>query len=334
MSELRIGCFGTNGHQPFALLEELPRAKLVGCADVPESTLDELRRKHPDAFADAKHYPGLGELLAESGADLVSICSARRDGQHADVARALDAGCHVYAEKPLATTLAGLELVREAAARSGREVRAMTGLCHNPTLREIRRLVTEGELGRVVQVFVQKSYPFHDRRPRDEGVDGGLLMQAGIHGVSMVRFVTGLAFGEVRAAETRVGNPVGGELRMASEIGIRLSGGALATVIANYCNPQGTGFWGNDHVRVFGARGMAEAVDGLRRASVTLGDAPPKPLPVAESDHGGYRALLEDYVAHLLDGSGTLLSQEDCFADSGLVVRAKESCAAGGWVKL
>ncbi len=334
MSELRVACFGTNGHQPFSLFDGLCRAKLVGCADVPEATLDELRRKHPEAFAEAKGYPGLDELLAESGADLVCICSARRSGQHADIVRALDAGCHVYAEKPLATTAAGLELVHEAAARSCREVRAMTGLCYNPTLREVRHLVADGELGEIVQVFVQKSYPCHDGRPPDEGVDGGLLMQAGIHGVSMVRFVTGLAFGEVRAAETATGNPLGGELRMAAEIGIRLSGGALATVIANYCNPRGMGFWGNDHVRVFGTRGMAEAVDGMRRSSVTLGRDPPKALPVADSDHGGYRALLEDYVAHLLDGSGMLLSQEDCFADSALVVRAKESCALGGWVKL
>jgi predicted dehydrogenase len=334
VDEIRVACFGTNGHQVLSLLGRLPRARLVGCADVPEATLDELRAESPGACAGARHYPGLDELLAEAGADMVSICSARRDRQHEDVVRALEAGCHVYAEKPLATTMEGLGLIRDAAERSSREVRAMTGFCYNPTLREVRRLVAEGELGDVVQIFAQKSYPCHDRRPQDEGVDGGLLMQAGIHAVSAVRFVTGLAFEEVRAAQTRTGNPGGGGLRMAAGITIRLSGGALATVLANYCNPKGIGFWGNDQIRVFGTRGMAEAVDGMRRASVALGDAPPEPLPVADSDGGGYKGLFEDYVDHLLDGSDMLLSQEDCYDDTALVVRAKESTAGDGWVKV
>lgn len=330
MPGMKIACFGTNGHQIFGLVPRLSRARLVGVAGCPAERLAELKVKHPEAFADAAHFEGLGELLARSGAELVSICSARRDSQHEDVVRALEAGLHVYAEKPLATTASGLEVIRAAAGRSGREVRSMTGMVYSPVFREMRRLVETGELGRVVQVFAQKSYPYRDRRPQDVGTDGGLIQQAGVHAVSFVRYVTGLEFEELFARDTRLGNPKEGDLRMASQISARLTGGALCTILSNYLNPRGIGFWGNDQLRVFGTNGMAEAVDGLTRASVTVGDEKPRPIPIPEGDAVGDAGLLGDYVAHLLDGTEMLLSQEDSLMNTRVVVRAQESADGAG----
>ena len=327
MDGLKLALFGTNGHQPTGLVGEAGRVRVVGAADVPEATLAQWREQAPDAYAEATLYGSLAELLERSGADLVSLCSARRDEQHAHIAAALDAGLHVYAEKPLATTVAGLAVVRAAAERTGRQVRSMTPMMYSPAFIEIQALVDGGTLGDLVQVFAQKSYPCHARRPQDPGVDGGLLMQAGIHAVSVVRHVTGLEFEEVFAMDTGRGNPAAGGLRMGGQIVARLAGGVLCTIVCNYCNPPGIGFWGNDQLRVHGTGGMAEVVDAGRRSLVALGEAAPRAL--ADPRVGGYAECFLDYVAHLLDGSPMRLSQDDSFANTHVVLRAQESADVG-----
>jgi predicted dehydrogenase len=68
--------------------------------------------------------------LAQSDVDLVSFCSARRDGQTAEAMAALCAGKHVLAEKPMATTQEDLDALRERAARSGRRLWMMLPMPH------------------------------------------------------------------------------------------------------------------------------------------------------------------------------------------------------------
>ena len=328
MDELRIAIHGTNGHVISGLVGSLGRTRLTGVADVPEETFAAWKEKMPEAYAHARRYESLPELLDGARPDLVSICSKRRDRQHEDIVLALDAGVHVYAEKPLATTREGLDAIRAAAERSRGEVRAMTGMRYDNAFRAMRAMVDAGKLGEVVQVFAQKSYPYHDRRPQDPGVDGGLLMQAGIHAVSVVRYVTGLEFEELFAMDTRRGNPKDGGLRIGGQIVARMTGGALCTLVCNYCNPPGIGFWGNDQFRVFGTAGMVEMTDGGTRSLVALGNGEPEPLAGPETP-GGYPELLQDYVGHLLDGSPMLLSQDDCFTDTEVVIRAQQSEDSG-----
>lgn len=316
MAELKMAFYGTNGHQPTGLALKMPRVSVVAAAGMPQ------------APGEATHYESLAALLADAGADLVSICSPRRDRQHEDIVAALEAGAHVFAEKPLATTMAGLDAIRAAAARTGGQVRSMTGMMYSPAFLEIKSLIDAGKLGHVVQVYAQKSYPYHDRRPQDPGVDGGLLEQTGVHAVSYIRHVTGMEFEEVFATDTRCGNPQEGELRIAGHIVARLTGGALCAILCNYANPKGIGFWGNDQLRVHGTGGMAEVMDAGGRSLVALNEQEPAPL-ADPTVTGGYEHLLPAYVDHLLDGSPMLLSQEDSFINTEVVIRAQESANSG-----
>lgn len=328
VSEIKIAFYGTNGHQISYLVKDLRRARLVGVAGVEEEAFEKWKSEMPDAYAHAGLFGSLDDLLEKSGAELVSICSPRRDAQHLDIVEALEAGLHVYAEKPLATTLEGLASIEEAARRTGREVRSMTGTIYEAPFRAMRQLVAEGKLGTLVQVFAQKSYPYHDGRPQDRGIDGGLIQQAGIHAVGFVRFVTGLEFDEVFAMDTTRGNPHPGELQIAAQVVARLSGDVLCTLVCNYCNPPGIGFWGNDQVRVHGTGGMAELTDGGTRSMLAVGKEKPAPLPT-DIVEGGYPDLLEDFINHLLDGTEMLLSQDGSFTNTRVVNVMQESADRG-----
>jgi len=232
----------------------------------------------------------LPALLARDDVDLVSLCSPRRCDQAADALACLRAGKHVYAEKPAAWTEAALDEILAAARSAGRRFHEMAGSAFEHPWFAMRETVRAGTIGDVVQVAAQKSYPWHDRRPQDERVDGGLIGQCAIHAIRLIEHVAGVRVAETDAMETTHGDPTGGGgLRMAAVLMLRLENGGLASVTANYLNPPGFGRWGNEMVRIFGTGGMVEGTDGGARTRLVVGreDRGPLALSVQPPDWFG-----------------------------------------------
>ena len=86
----------------------------------------------PDALAGAKRYGNYEQALAESKPDVVSINTL--PDTHADYAiKAMNAGAHVFVEKPLAETVASAERVVETARRTRRKLVIGYILRHHPS---------------------------------------------------------------------------------------------------------------------------------------------------------------------------------------------------------
>ncbi len=329
MNEVRIGCYGMSGHQILGKIPDLKRARMTAIGGIDRENFEERKKQSPEAFVDAKYYPDLESMLS-SDIDLISLCSDRRADQAEHAVKALRAGKHVLAEKPMACTWKDLEDLRKAAEETGKKLRTMTNHVYDPEFNGMKDVIDAGTLGTLVQVYAMKSYPYHDRRPQDRGVDGGLIMQAGIHAVSFVRYVTGLEFKEVFAQDTGTGNPQKGNLQMAGSISCRMSNGASCVILTNYCNPRGIGFWGNHQLRVFGTKGMIELVDGLNRRMLAVGEQ--KPVEFQDKHPG--KEYPQDLIDCILDASPTLVTQEDSFRNTEVVVRAQESADKGVAIRL
>jgi predicted dehydrogenase len=165
---------------------------------------------------------------------------------------ALEAGKHVYSEKPLALTSAEARLIGEQAQRSGRVVVAAPCVRLFPQVRRARELVDSGELG---SVFTARGHgqggvpPWEgylsDPSPYFARAGGPLVDMA----VYPLHALTGL-LGPVRevsafSAKTResfdiVEGPLAGrsipvETADAWHLVVRLADGALASVEANNC---------------------------------------------------------------------------------------------------
>jgi predicted dehydrogenase len=318
-----IGLYGLNGHQIQGLLGGHARARLVATAGLDPARLPEPLR----GDRTVRHCATLAELLRTPHLDLVSLCSPRRRDQAADAIACLAAGKHVYAEKPCAMSEADLDAVLAAATASGCRFHEMADTAFGQPYLAMRELVAGGALGEVVQVFAQKSYPYHDGRPQDEDVDGGLIGQNAIHAVRMVEQVGGQRIAAVRALETTHGNPVaGGGLRLAASLHGRLANGGLFTVIANYLNQKGMGSWGNEHLRVFGTHGFVEAVDGGARTRAVIGERDLGPLDTSRPGLSWFECFLDE-----LEGRGSFpLSLADELHPTRVVIRAKAAAAAAG----
>ena len=327
MPALKIGCYGLNGHQILGLAPELKHAAITAISGVTPAEFEEIRKGHAYFVDTLEWFPDLEALLADAQVDVVSITSPRRDEQADHAVQALEAGKHVYAEKPIALALEDLDRIREAVARSGKKLCAMTGASYAPHFTAMKEVVDRGEIGEVVQVYAQKSYPYHDRRPQDRGVDGGLILQAGIHAVTATRWVTGLEFAMVSAFDTMLGNPGDGRLQMAAGIAFTLSNGGVGVANFNYLNPRALPYWGDDRLRVYGTNGMVEGIEGGTRLRVTTHDRATRSPKAPEEKHAAH---LQAFIDLVVDGTPMRMPAEDCFLETEVVIAAQRSADQGG----
>ncbi|MEX0775210.1 MAG: Gfo/Idh/MocA family oxidoreductase [Phycisphaeraceae bacterium] len=317
---LSVGVYGSNGHQIHRHLRNHPQARLVAAAAIDDQVLGDA------APAQLKRYDTLAALLDDEDVQLVSLCSPRRADQAEDAIRCLQAGRHVYAEKPAALSERDLDRVLAAAANAGRQFHEMAGTTFAQPYAVMKKVVAAGAIGTVVQVLAQKSYPWRDARPQDEAIDGGLLCQAGVHAVRMVEQVGGHRAEVVAAHETTTGNPVasgGGGCRIAAAIILSLANGGIATVTANYLNPKGTGVWGYEMLRLFGTQGMVESTHGGRQTRLVVGDRDLGSLDVSEPPRDYF-----DFVVDSITGvAGMPISLDDELHPTRVVLRAKAACS-------
>ena len=136
-------------------------------------------------------------VLDRPDVHVVCVCLPTR--LHLEVAaQAAAAGKHLVVEKPLELSLERADLLLEAAARYGVKVAAIFNRRFAPALQATRRAIDEGRLGRLlVADMYYKSYrsqEYYDDsgwRGTWEHEGGAALINQGIHGVDLLRWLAG-----------------------------------------------------------------------------------------------------------------------------------------------
>jgi predicted dehydrogenase len=147
---LRIAIVGC-GKIADAHAEEI--AKLAGRAQVVAACDRELLLAEQLAtrYRIPRHYDDLGALLDRERPDVVHVTAPPR--AHLPLARqALDAGCHVYVEKPFTLSAADSRALIALAERTGRKVTVGYASFFDPPALKMRELIGEGVLGEAVHV--------------------------------------------------------------------------------------------------------------------------------------------------------------------------------------
>ena len=129
--------------------------------------------------------------------DAVCICTP--SGLHARQAeQALLAGKHVVAEKPLAITPQSLARVLAAQKQSGMRLCVVAQLRFSPDVLQARQFIGDGALGKILMADLSMKYwrsPAYYQNSGWRGTwamdGGGALMNQGIHGLDLLRFLCG-----------------------------------------------------------------------------------------------------------------------------------------------
>jgi predicted dehydrogenase len=195
----------------------------------------------------------------------------------------------------------------------------MGGTTLEPAFVKIKEMLDAKRLGQVICQQALKSYPMFEGRPKEERIDGGLLMQAGIHCVRAMQELSGLTAVEVTATEFNPGTH--GDLRLAAAATCTFDNGSVGTLTVNYGNPSGIGFWGNDQLRVWGTDGFVEAVDGLTRLRYSPSEGPFEDLDMPEPGP----TYFDRFVSSILDGTAMPYTLERELQSTRVAIAMKQA---------
>jgi predicted dehydrogenase len=249
---LGVGIIGVGdiGRRHALLLEENPRFKVVACADAAPDRLREMAALGADTTSDWR------AVLERKDVAAVWITTPPHVHREMTVA-ALDAGKHVFLEKPMTANMPDAEAIVARARASDRVVLVGFQERHNLAFVEMRRAVQDGALGdillfrgtgRIPRKRLEKGWLFST----DQG--GGAVMESSIHNWDLARWVTGQEFVRVYA-EAIIREKMGGTYDDTFVAVGRLSGGGVVNVEVTFSLPDGAGF--DSRIEVVGTRGLA-----------------------------------------------------------------------------
>ncbi|MFG2533165.1 Gfo/Idh/MocA family protein [Streptomyces sp. NPDC048516] len=211
---LQVGVMGCGD---IAWRNILPAMERAGVEIVAAASRDpEKARRFGQRFG-CEPLQGYEALLEQPGIDAVYI--ALPTGLHFTWAkRALEAGRHVLAEKPLATSLAQTEVLVATARAHGRWLADNFGFVHHSQHTAVRKMIAEGLIGEprsFSAAFGIPPLPAEDIRYRPE-LGGGALLDLGVYTARSARLMLGSEF-----------SVLGSVLRMDRHRDIDLDGSAL-----------------------------------------------------------------------------------------------------------
>lgn len=135
------------------------------------------------------------EILRRPEIDAVFICVP--DFLHEEYAVAsLQAGKHVYLEKPMAITIEGCDRILTEARRSGKTLYVGHNMRFFPVLQKMKELIDNGAIGRVQAVWCRHFISYGgDAYFRDwhseRRFTHGLLLQKGAHDIDVIHWLGG-----------------------------------------------------------------------------------------------------------------------------------------------
>ena len=164
-SEIRAGFIGCGSHSfrnVYPTFQFAP-VDLVATCDLRLEKAEAFRQ----AFGARKAYDDHRAMLGEEDLDAVFIVTGYDDRgrpTYPDLAvSCLEAGCHVWIEKPPAACCADVERMQEASRRTGRHVLVGMKKMFFPANRKAKELMGEADFGRVSLVMLQypQAIPLH-----------------------------------------------------------------------------------------------------------------------------------------------------------------------------
>jgi predicted dehydrogenase len=169
-------------------------AELVTWTDTNPGRQEWSLRQRPGLGSPVRFEPdALGEAIREHSVDRVIITSP--DATHADyIVETLDAGADAIVEKPLTTTESGVRRIAEAVERTGRSVTITFNYRYSPRNSELKRFISEGEIGEVTSVHFEwmldtaHGADYFRRWHREKSNSGGLLIHKSSHHFDLVNW--------------------------------------------------------------------------------------------------------------------------------------------------
>jgi len=184
---MRVGVIGVGvmGRNHARVLSELPDVDLVGVCDTDRKRADEVASLYGTI---PFYYPS--ELLDQ---DLDAVHVVVPTFIHHEIAiEAIERGCHILIEKPIADTVENAQAIFRAAAK--RRITLMVGHIErfNPAIRKLRDMAMDGRHGDLRSVSTLRVAPYPRRI-----MDTGIIIDLGVHDIDIMSYLADCRVHEV-----------------------------------------------------------------------------------------------------------------------------------------
>jgi predicted dehydrogenase len=300
-------------------------ADVVAICDHDPGKLAEVHGRYPSCRA----YSSADLFFEAGGMDIVSIASF--DHHHArQVLQAIENGLHVFAEKPLCTSLEELDLIRRAMKlRPDIRLSSNTILRMSERFRDIRSRVKSGEVGALYSVEADYNYGRLYKIMsgwRGSIVDYSVMLGGGIHVIDLLIWIVGSRVTEVSAIGNKFCSQGAGFKTpdMVSAL-LRFENGVVGKVSANF----GCVYPHSHRLTLYGTQGTIEngVVGGLIFRSR---DPKVSPEPLTSAYPGVDKGdLLPGFLDSIRHGGNSEVSETDVFTTIATCLAIDRSLATG-----
>ena len=234
-----IGCGKISSNHIKALAANKQEATLVAVCD-PIAKLAEAAAKNyheltgimPTVYTNSK------KAMAHPETDCAAIATG--SGFHKELAdMALEHGCHVLIEKPIAL---GTQDAREI-CDIARKKNLTVGICNqnrfNPVIQQLRRAVEAGRFGKIThataRILWNRNTAYYEQAPwrGTWKMDGGVLMNQCIHNIDLLQWMLGGEAESIMAMTRRAMRPIEAEDFGAALV--RFKSGAIGIIEGTAC---------------------------------------------------------------------------------------------------
>ncbi len=323
MKSVRFGIIGVGGmgssHADYLRKGEVGRCELRAVCDIDPDRLKQ--------FKDLKTFTDSRKLIRSGEVDAVLIATPHYFHTTIGI-DALDNGLHVLTEKPISVHKADCERLIAAHKRNPKQVfAAMLQLRTVPVYKRIRKLVADGELGRIERTSwivtawyrTEAYYASGGWRATWKGEGGGVLLNQCPHNLDLFQWMAGMPC-RVRAT-CNFGKYHDIEVEDEVTAYLEYPNGATGMFVASTGEAPGT-----DRLEIAGDRGKLVYEDGkldflrnevsARKFSKTSKGSFDRPeawkieIPVRDA-RNGHSVVTQNFVDAVLDGALLIAPAEE-----------------------
>lgn len=326
-----VGC-GAMSSTWLKVARQVEGLQLVGLVDIKEENA--LRQAKEYHLIDVVIGADLADMLVKIKPNIVFDCTIPE--AHIDVVTtALQHGCHVLGEKPLADSLENARTMVKAAKKAGKLYAVIQNRRYDSNIRRLRRFINTGAIGPLTTVNCDFYIGAHFGGFRDR-MRHVLLLDMAIHTFDAARLITGA---DPVSVYCREWNPSGSWYdHDASAVAIfEMTNGLVYTYRGSWCAEGLNTTWESDW-RIIGEQGSIrwDGTGHIEAQAVAatggfFSDMRDLEIPAYNpADHvGGHAGLIQEFVDSIRQGTIPETICTDNIKSLAMVFAAIESAETG-----
>jgi len=180
VKKLRVAVIGAGfwGRNHLRVLNDLPEADLVAVCDVNRERVDSASRRYG-----IRSYVNSDDLYRKEDVDAVTICVWSAE-LYSESMKALNAGKHIFVEKPMASQSKEAEEILETAKSQNLYLTVGFIERFNPAVRRLKKAIDDGKIGEPVSATGKRVSKWPERLG-----DIGVVKDTAIHDIDLMRFI-------------------------------------------------------------------------------------------------------------------------------------------------